>query len=488
MKRLIALLLSAGICLGGASASRAVELQATGIWQLGWSWQDIDLQRHGNTSDTFQARTRIRPQFSFIASENLQGVLQLEVGRNIGTGNAGWGSEHGWAIGTDGTNVKTRFAYLDWVVPGAQTRLRMGLQFAEVPSFTFTTVMGVEMAGVSLTQPLTDWLGISAAWYRPYNDYSLPHDSIDAFLLSFPITADGITVTPWAMAASVGQSAFAGMDERLYERAKTGASSWGSEIAGMGSLLPANQISFFVPGTGGMPDKRYATSDRHPFGWWLGLGGEITLFDPFSFATDIVYGKFDAGSLAGVKIQREGWLAAVLASYKLDFMKPALLFWYASGDNASPWDGSERLPAVYADSRITRFGTNGGWYDGASLTRDLAGSWGMGLRLDGITFADQLSHNLRVTYYQGTNNVEMVRQGAVRSPLYPGHSTGYYLTTSDRAIECNFENFYNVYKNLTASLELGYIYLDLDKAVWASSAGKFKNHMYKAGVYLTYKY
>ncbi len=476
MKRLITLLLTAGMILGGAASSKAIELRATGTWQFGWSWQDTDLQRHGDSSDTFQARTRIRPQFEFIASENLQGILQFEIGRNRGTGNAGWGAEHGWAIGTDGNNVKTRFAYLDWMVPEVNTHVRMGLQYAETPSFTFHTVMGVEMAGVALSQSINDWLGVSLAWFRPYNDYSLPHDSIDVTLLSLPVTGDGFRVTPWAMSAFVGKNAFEGIDTHNAADALTGSTSWGAESTALNSLLPADYAPSGLPG-------------NHPFGWWLGVGGEMTLFDPFTLAADFVYGHFDAGHRAdGYNVQRSGWIASLLATYKLDYMTPGIIAWYASGDDRSWKNGSERLPAIYADSWATNFGSDGGWYDAGCLTLDLSGSWGLGLRLDDITFIDKLSHNVRATYYQGTNNANMVKKGAVSSPLFPGRSNGFYLTTSDRAYEFNIENSYQIYKNLTAAFELGYVYLDLDKGVWSGTKDQLKNHMYKVGAYLTYKY
>ena len=41
-----------------------------------------------------------------------------------------------------------------------------------------------------------------------------------------------------------------------------------------------------------------------------------------------------------------------------------------------------------------------------------------------------------------------------------------YLTTKDHAWEVNFDHQYEIYENLTAVLELGYINLHLDSDTW----------------------
>ena len=129
MKRLATLLLAAGIAFGGmAGTANAVELTANGTWQFGWTWSDV----FDNGADTFNAVQRMRTQFNFIASEELKGVLMLEIG------NGWWGGSDGFAMGTDGINVKVRYGYVDWVIPGADVKVRMGLQPIATPAFTFT--------------------------------------------------------------------------------------------------------------------------------------------------------------------------------------------------------------------------------------------------------------------------------------------------------------------------------------------------------------
>ncbi len=468
MKRLMTLLLATGMLLGGAASAKAIELTASGTYQFGWSWDDTSLSKH-DSDDTFQAVQRVRPQFNFVASENLSGALQLEIGnRANGSDHGFWGGSKGWAMGADGTNVEVRYAYVDWIVPNLDTHVRMGLQSAEAPAYAFQSVMYVDMAGISLNQPINDNLSVSLAWFRPYNDETNPHDSLDVAMLSVPYKGDGFVVNPW------GMMAFGGAD--ALEGALGKNNSWGSELSGLANLLPANATSAQIA----------AISKSRSIGWWAGIGGELSMFDPFSIAADFVYGSYDAGSVGGFDLKRAGWMISALASYKLDWMTPGLILWYASGDDSNPNDGSERLPAIYGDSWATNFGGDGGWYDAASLSMNLFGSWGIGLRFDDISFVDNLSHNLRVTYYQGTNNAAMVRNGAVTSAVGTGHYD-FYLTTSDCAWEINLENSYQIYKNLTASFELGYIKLDLDEDVWGSRSD-FDDDMYKAAVYMTYKF
>jgi hypothetical protein len=98
---------------------------------------------------------------------------------------------------------------------------------------------------------------------------------------------------------------------------------------------------------------------------------------------------------------------------------------------------------------------------------------------------ENLKHNLRATYYQGTNNTAMVRElGDEPFGSLPGQI---YMTTADSAWEFNLENSYKIYDNLTANFELGYIKFDWDESTWGTRDA-YDDKMYKAGLYLTYSF
>ena len=111
MKKVITLLLAAGLVIGAASAANAVDIKAKGLWHNAMSFADRNFEKH-NGSDKMQNATRIRTQIDVIASESLKGVVYFEIGPQ----NWGKGAD-GASLGTDGKVVKVRYNYVDWVIP-----------------------------------------------------------------------------------------------------------------------------------------------------------------------------------------------------------------------------------------------------------------------------------------------------------------------------------------------------------------------------------
>ena len=79
------------------------------------------------------------------------------------------------------------------------------------------------------------------------------------------------------------------------------------------------------------------------------------------------------------------------------------------------------------------------------------GSWGISAQWNDISFVENLSHALSVTYVQGTNNKH--------NRIAPDDG---YLTTKDSLVEIDFNTTYNIYQNLATVLELGYIFENFD--------------------------
>ena len=138
---------------------------------------------------------------------------------------------------------------------------------------------------------------------------------------------------------------------------------------------------------------------------------------------------------------------------------------------------------------VTSYGFDGTNYGGAAQTMGygISGTWAVMARVKDISFMEDLSHVLRVVYYQGTNNKEMVRSKMISNPQ-DSVASMMYLTTGDKAVEVNFDTEYKLYKNLSLFVELGYIRLDLDKDVWGSKLSGVDKTAYKVGLNLNYAF
>ena len=62
-----------------------------------------------------------------------------------------------------------------------------------------------------------------------------------------------------------------------------------------------------------------------------------------------------------------------------------------------------------------------------------------------------------------------------------------YLTTKDGAWEATFDTDYQIYKDLTLGVELGWINLDLNEDVW-KNANSYKDNIYRGAVTLQYTF
>jgi len=467
MKRIVTLLLAAGLVLGAAAGSQAADIKAKGIWQNNLSWADRAVSSDNN-GDYFRASTRLRTQIDVIASESLKGVVFFEIGHQ------NWGeAKSGAALGNDGKEVKVRYSYVDWVIPQTDAKVRMGLQPFGVPTFAVPmAVLDTDGAGITVSGQFTENVGAALFWLRPYNDYSNrmdgtygnKHDAMDVVGLTVPLTFDGVKVTPFGMYSIIGRDTEFGAGGNN----KTGVAA---------GLLPAGADAHWG-----------AKLDDHGNAWWGGITAEMTLFDPFRVAADFAYGSVDMGNVGNFDMKRSGWYAALAGEYKLDYMTPALTFWYASGDDKNANDGSERMPVIDSDVALTSYGFDGGTYNRSATFNgtSLAGTWGIVAELKDISFMEDLSHVLRVGFIQGTNNSGMLVKNGGTVASMTGVGNDLYLTHHDRMWEVNIDTQYNIYQNLTLAFELGYINLDYDENLWGSNT--YNENNFKAAMSLNYKF
>ena len=483
MKKILTLMLAAGMLLGAASGAKAIDFKASGEWLVGFGLgdgsliKDVDNKKRHH-EDTFNAGQRVRLQLDAVASESLSGTVFFEIGDQM------WGNaESGGALGADGREVKVKNAYIDWMVPNTDLKLRMGLQAVAMPNVAGgSAIMDGDAAAVVASYQFNDNVGLTALWMRPLNDnyagrvygdredYQKNYlDNMDLFALMLPLKFDGVELTPWAMYGMQGKNTR--FNEGEVETAD------GALSVTLPGYLPGMN---FGPGGLGHTGKAYGSM------FWAGLPVAITAFDPLNIEFDINYGYVEAMGRYDVlkrgvesvlgSSKREGWLVKALVEYKMDWGTPGIFGWYASGDDGNVKNGSERLPSIAGAGNFTSFmgdgnlawGTGYNFYDN-NLT--YAGTWGVGLQIADVSFVEDLKHTFRVAYWGGTNSPSMVKYmgSGVAWDDTTAAQDGPYLTTNDGLLEFNLVNSWQIYENLEANLELGYIVNMMDKDTWDKS-------------------
>lgn len=477
MKRITTLVLAVAMAIGAASAALAdgIDVKVKGAWDFTFGWvvgdgfsDNVHGSRSDRNDDHFKARHRVRTQVNFIASEYLQGVVMLEIG------NLTWG-RGGGRLDADQVVVELKRAYLDWIIPNTEISVRMGVQGLTLPSTPMgSPLFDADVAGIVVSSPITDWLSATAFWIRPFdaygNDYDDPpagwkdtsySDEVDVFGLLLPMQGDGWAVTPWGMYGFIGANS--GIYDYLYR-------------SGFNNTVNA--------------------ANSHAKAWWLGTHFELTMFDPFVFNFEAIYGRLQRANLTGFNtrdggriiatdpdIGTSGWYIGATLDYKLDWGTPGIFGWWASGDKSSALDSGKygRMPVLGNDGGSfgpTSFGgvAGVGIADDGAIMGTGTGTWGIGIQLADVSFIEDLSHTLRVAYYRGTNSKYLARR---IGDTMRYSADAFYLTTEDSVWEVNFDHRYKIYENLTAILELGYLNLNADEDTWGNrnndeSSGAFK--------------
>lgn len=513
MKRILTTLMAMALVLSATLPvlANAIGFNVKGQWMMAFGVGDNSLSKEGRElrrEDDFAVRQRIFLQLDARASENLSGTLQLHIGPQQ------WGhAATGGALGTDGTPVKVRQACIDWQIPNTSMQLRMGLQYFILPNAAGgSAIFDTRTAGIVGNYAFNDTVGLSAFWIRPFNDNfdaSSPYesrdknnnylDNMDLWGLSLPVQMDGFSVTPWVMYGIQGRNAQKFADYRT------------------NNLMDGYPAVTLNPWLNGLDANGMNVTNFNPaskvYGsmFWAGLPIIISAFEPWNFEIDLNYGfvesmgRYDAikrnnpSDVERGSSQRQGWLVKALAEYKTDWGVPGIFAWYASGDDGNVKNGSERMPSLCAYGSFTSYLGDGNEHWGPGLTYfdhalNYAGTWGVGVQIRDVSLVENLSQTLRVAYWGGTNSPAMVKymdQALAWDSTYM-YSDGPYLTTNDGLLEVNFISKYDIYENLTANLELGYVANFIDNSTWKrgyQNWGSYsKQDMWKAQLLIKYSF
>ena len=450
MKKLATLLLAAGMVFGAATGASAIDFKAKGQWVM-----NFDLGNNGGFSDDgygsgfgdddFNAMQRVRLQLDAVASEALSGTVYFEIG------NQNWGkASNGGALGADGTVVEVKQAYLDWIVPNTDLKLRMGIQGITLPGFLGPQIMDSDVAGVSASYKFNENVSTTFVWARLLNDNFTDKghatknnanylDNADLFALIVPLTFDGVKVTPWAAYGAIGKNALS-------------TDNWSSSYPNQNY-----NAAGFMDVTSPYAPKKSSDLGAYFDMYVLGLTGEITMADPFRFAWDFVYSGVQTGD---ERANRGGWYGGLLGEYKMDWGAPGLYAWYASGEDGDRSNGSERMSQLDggASDLSTIMAGNGHPYIGARgcvLGYTQIGTWGIGARVKDMSFVEGLKHTFRVNYLQGTNDKDGVR-------AWGSDSVYNNLSTDEYGVEIGLTNVFKIYENLEMYNDISYISLATD--------------------------
>ncbi|TIH12162.1 hypothetical protein D0S45_18850 [Marinifilum sp. JC120] len=443
MKKIAILAVLTTMVLGFAASASAVDLDAKGKIQFQMNIIDnqdfLSEKDGGNSDDDLNFWFRARTEFRFVANENLWAVLYTQYKNRIGDG----------GINTDSTNaddnsLTIKRAYMQFRFPGTEVLTSAGILSVNLPGAAAgNMVLGDADLGTFMVEtPITDQIAIAGAFIRNTDRYGVDgdgatnkRDELDIFYAALPITIDGISATPYFAYSIIGDKA----------------------VNDAGATLPG------LAGPVGSAQTKNANA------WWLGTSFSMDMFDPIVFNADIVYGAVDADAKDN---DRSGLLCdASLAYTGLDFVQPKVLFAYSTGEDDDTDNGSERLPVIAND---WAFGTT--YFGGSALTStdfdnvEQLGFWTIGLSLEKISFFEKLSHDIHFLYIQGTNDAKLVKNHSAN--LANITDDGNFLTDEDYAIEIDFNTNYQIYDELAAIVEFGYVDVDLDEDTWRNVSAR----------------
>jgi len=439
MKKLTTLLLAAGLVVSSFAGAQAGEFKPNLQLAEEFTYGDMGT----NSPENFNATTRVRMGFDYVASEDLSATILFQY-RQGSWGNQAIGADHDLNSTKEADHFRMRLAYIDWTIPGTDIKARMGRQALVLPSYAFgSPVMDGRGDGISLTSAINDNINVGFAWFRldskvandKYGKDGLDDDA-DSVILNAEFAYDGFKVAPWVM--------YAHSDEN------------------------AESFSFFEQAAGHDADS-----------FVIGASAELNMFDPFVFALDALYSNTKYHNMAaGAEDSFDGFYVGAKASYKFDNGTASLGGWYATGTDENNndksfvvLDGGFSASTILFDGNV--IGDDG--YTCWMKNDSPFGTWGLIAEYAGFSFVENLSHTARVLYVQGTHeNNDSNRAEAVNG----------FLTEDDSVVEIDFDTTYQIYKNFSATLQLGYAIFDQSNIASAAE----QDDIFRSALAFVYKF
>lgn len=450
-------------CAGTAFAQTTVKMTGDARIHANWwshrnytGWTSSTAS-NTRTYDPLMIYQRFRLRTDFMANEDLKFRLGIRVD------NTAWGNGT-FTVDNPSVCLEVYLAFLQFKWPGADVAFTVGLQNMDLPIssgdlFNANPVFGgTRSAAALVTVPVSERFKVVTGFTRLVDNSALfdstttqVADELDGYILTLPVTLDGIALTPWGMIATAGKD-----------------NNYTLAIDNENAPLASNLLAL-----GGSRTSRLRFAQNAY--WWVGSSFSVTALDPFTFYADAMYGSGNGSESA--RNRRSGLFFDVGAQYVgFDMATPQLSFWYSTGEDGSLNNGSERLPAVvgyWGPSNSFLFDSSqelvGG---GHCMNVNPIGSWGVVAALNNISFVPNLSHRIVFSYARGTNSSSAIRSGAsiTSSGFYPSAITfvqmGRDLTVNEYVVGVNVDHQYNIFENLAALVEAGWAHGDFERSVW----------------------
>ncbi|OLN30264.1 hypothetical protein DVDV_0674 [Desulfovibrio sp. DV] len=396
-------------------------------------WNETGTQ----TEDRTTIWQRLRLRTDFVANENLKFRFGMRVDDET------WGSGYLTAANPQ-VAIEPYLAYLQFKWPGTDIEVTAGYQPFSVPHasvFYDSIVLAADdgdqsSAALFVKLPIIeDTLAIEAAYgrlldaYRTYQPTTTQvGDTFDVYRLALPITVEGFDVAPWALVGVYGKDS----DPEGYFA--TGLRSAGSYL-----------------------DPTGYKDNQNPM-WWTGLALSVTALDPVNLYFDGIYGNA-AGSDRS-RNRREGYFFDAGLTYTgLDWATPGLFGWFASGEDSSLSNGSERLPVI-----TPKWGPGTSFlfdcdqeFANNSMAIDPTGTWGATIAIRDISFIEALKSRLTLAAIAGRNSPAGLRK-AVAATGGPGEyvTMGRNLAEGEWVLGVNFDHSYAITEALSLTLQTGF--------------------------------
>uniref|UniRef100_UPI0026148550 outer membrane homotrimeric porin n=1 Tax=uncultured Mailhella sp. TaxID=1981031 RepID=UPI0026148550 len=470
------LLLAAGLVFAASAPASAVDVKVDGAYTFDYQIGEkvVNEKHKSKVNNNFDgAGQRLRLGLTLAASENLSGYIQFQ-------------DDQIWGASPDkqgDMEIRLRQAYIDWIIPQTSVKVRMGRQQLGLPADAiggWNAIMESTWGGrdaIAISAPVADFMNVTAFWNRvdagaADEDVSVPN--ADAFGAVIDLKFDGLTVSPYVMYANIDKGIAADNKDMItaWDMSKDDRVDRPVYDAAQ-KTKGGNSAKDTATSWSGDKDGYYDKGDANAY--WVGFSSTLSYFDPFTLKLSGAYGAKAYGD--GLKDNdgkevkdRHGWYVQAKASYKTVYGTPVLGAWYASGDDRDEYGRQGWIPTLGG-----RFGATHLYNPKSAAAvscmpgqrNNVAGTWGIQAGIENVSFLEDLSHTFLVTMYKGTNNSG--------NDYAKSENAWDYLTYEDTLVEFDLLSTYKIYKNLSATLELGYIIADIDNGAHSAPGATGKD-------------